>query len=317
VTLHRNARTCPKSRRLLVDRVLHGWLIRDAAAAAGVSERTVAKWLRRFREEGDAGLADRSSAPGRVPNRTAPERVEAILALRELRFTAAEIAETLGIAHSTVSAVLKRHGRGRLPRPDADRPENRYERAQPGELVHIDVKKLGKVAGVGHRITGQRRVGGGDGRGPGWEFVHVCVDDCTRLAYVEVLESERTDAVCGFLEHAVEWFASHGIRVERLMTDNGPAYRSLAHRAVCRRLGLKHLFTEPYRPRTNGKAERFIKTLTERWAYGGVYLTNTQRRAALTGFLDHYNYRRPHRALNREPPIQRLAERNNLARTYS
>ena len=317
MTLHRNARTCPKSRQLLVDRVLHGWLIRDAAEAAGISQRTACKWLKRYREEGERGLADRSSAPRRVPNRTAPERVQAILALRELRFTAAEIAETLGIAHSTVSAVLKRHGRGRLPRLDADRPENRYERAQPGELVHIDVKKLGKVAGVGHRITGQRRVGGGDGRGPGWEFVHVCVDDCTRLAYVEVLESERADAVCAFLERAVRWFATHGIRVERVMTDNGPGYRSLAHRTVCQRLGLRHLFTEPYRPRTNGKAERFIKTLTERWAYGGVYLTNAQRRAALTGFLNHYNYRRPHRALNRDPPIQRLAERNNLAGTYS
>ena len=318
MTLHRNARTCPRSRKLLVDRVISDrWSIAEAAAAAGVSERTARKWLKRFREEGEDGLADRSSAPRRVPNRTAPERVEAILALRELRFTAAEIAETLGMAHSTASAVLKRHGKGRLPRPDADQPENRYERARPGELVHIDVKKLGKVAGVGHRVTGQRRRGGSHARGPGWEFVHVCVDDCTRLAYVEVLESERADAVCGFLERAVEWFAGHGIRVARVMTDNGPGYRSKAHRAVCQRLGLRHLFTEPYRPRTNGKAERFIKTLTLRWAYGGVYATNRQRRAALPGFLNHYNYRRPHRALDRQPPIQRLAERNNLTGTYS
>ena len=170
--------------------------------------------------------------------------------MRELRFTAAEIAETLGMAHSTASAVLKRHGMGRLPRPDADEPERRYERARPGELVHVDVKKLGKIAGVGHRITGQRRTGGGHQRGPGWEFVHVCVDDCTRLAYVEVLESERTDAVCAFLQRAVEWFAGHGIEVERVMTDNGPGYRSHAHAALCRQLGLRHLFTEPYRPRT-------------------------------------------------------------------
>ena len=165
MTLHRNARTCPRSRKLLVDRVIcERWSVAEAAAAAGVSERTASKWLRRFREEGHDGLSDRSSAPRRVPNRTAPERVEAILALRELRFTAAEIAETLGMAHSTASAVLKRHGKGRLPRRDADRPANRYERAMPGELVHIDVKKLGKIAGVGHRITGQRRVGGGRGR---------------------------------------------------------------------------------------------------------------------------------------------------------
>jgi transposase InsO family protein len=303
---------------LLVDRVvLDGWPITDAAGAAGVSQRTACKWLKRFREEGEAGLADRPSAPRRVPGRTAPERVQAILALRELRFTAAEIAETLGMAHSTVSAVLKRHGKGRLPRPDGDQPVNRYERAQPGELVHIDVKKLGRIAGVGHRITGQRRVGGGHQRGPGWEFVHVCVDDCTRLAYVEVLDSERTDAVCGFLERAAAWFQRHGIHLERVMTDNGPAYRSSAHAALCRQLGLRHLFTAPYRPRTNGKAERFIKTLTDRWAYGAIYLTSQQRQAALPGFLDHYNYRRPHRSLNRQPPIQRLAERNNLTGTYS
>jgi transposase InsO family protein len=236
--------------------------------------------------------------------------------LRELRFTAAEIAECLGMAHSTVSAVLKRHGKGRLPRPDAEEPERRYERAMPGELVHVDVKKLGRISGVGHRITG-RRAKANLTRGAGWEFVHVCVDDCTRLAYAEVLDDERADTVCAFLERAVECFGGHGIRVERVMTDNGNGYRSHAHAAVCRRLGLKHLFTEPYRPRTNGKAERFIKTLTLRWAYGGVYATNRQRRAALPGFLDHYNYRRPHRALDRQPPIQRLAERNNLAGTYT
>jgi transposase len=255
VTLHRNARTCPRSRKLLVDRVVSdGWSVRAAAEAAGISQRSAGKWLKRFRDEGQAGLVDRSSAPRRCPTRTAPERVEAILALRELRFTAAEIAETLAMAHSTVSAVLKRHGKGRLARPDADEPERRYERARPGELVHVDVKKLGKVAGVGHRITGQRRVGGGHQRGPGWEFVHVCVDDCTRLAYVELLDSERREAVCAFLERAVGWFATHGIRVERVMTDNGPGYRSRAHAAVCQRLGLRHLRTEPYRPRTNGKA---------------------------------------------------------------
>ena len=301
-----------------MDRVVsHGWLIRDAAEAAGVSQRTACKWLGRFREEGEAGLVDRSSVPRRMPTRTVPERVQAILALRELRFTAAEIAETLGMAHSTVSAVLKREGRGRLPRPDGDQPENRYERAQPGELIHIDVKKLGRVAGVGHRITGQRRKGGGTARGAGWEFVHVCVDDCTRLAYAEALDDERADTVCAFLERAIAWFASHGIHVERVMTDNGNGYRSHAHAAVCRRLGLKHLFTEPYRPRTNGKAERFIRTLTERWAYGAVYLTNQQRRDALPGFLDHYNYRRPHRAQDRENPIQLLTERKNLAGTYT
>jgi transposase InsO family protein len=287
VTLHRNARTCPRSRKLLVDRVISdGWSITDAAEAAGISQRSACKWLKRFREEGETGLADRSSAPRRSPTRTAPDRVEAILALRQLRFTAAEIAETLGMAHSTVSAVLKRHGKGRLPRLDADEPERRYERAMPGELVHVDVKKLGKVAGVGHRITGQRRKGGGAARGAGWEFVHVCIDDCTRLAYAEALDDERAETVCAFLERAVGWFSGHGIHVERVMTDNGNGYRSRAHAAVCRRLGLKHLRTEPYRPRTNGKAERFIKTLTLRWAYGGVYATNHQRRSVSQAGFD-------------------------------
>jgi transposase InsO family protein len=268
VTLHRNARTCPRSRKLLVDRVvLHEWPIRDAAEAAGVSQRTACKWLRRFREEGEAGLADRSSVPRRMPTRTVPERVDAILALRDLRFTAAEIAETLGMAHSTVSAVLKREGRGRLPRPDGDQPENRYERARPGELVHIDVKKLGRVAGVGHRITGERRKGGGHARGAGWEFVHVCIDDCTRLAYVEVLDDERKETVTTFLQRAVGWFADRDVIIERLMTDNGSGYRSTLHRRACEALGIRHLFTRPYRPRTNGKAERFIRTLLAGWAY--------------------------------------------------
>jgi transposase InsO family protein len=317
VTLHRNARTCPRSRRLLVDRVLcDGWSIRDAAAAAGVSRRSACKWLKRFREEGAGGLVDRSSAPTRVPHKTSPEREAAVVSLRELRFTAAEIAETLGMAHSTVSAVLKRHGRGRLPRIDADEPEHRYERPQPGELVHVDVKKLGRISGVGHRITGSRRKRN-LARGAGWEFVHVCVDDCTRLAYVEVLDDERTPTVCGFLERAIRWFADRGVTVERVMTDNGPAYVSHAHAAACRRLGIRHLRTAPYRPRTNGKAERFIRTLSDGWAYGGVYTTNTQRRLALPAYIDYYNFHRPHRALSGTPPAQRLAERNNLAGTYT
>jgi len=318
VTLHRNARTCPKSRRLLVDRVIqHGWSIKDAAHAAGISERSASKWLKRFREEGDAGLIDRSSAPKRTPHKTPAEREAAVLSLRELRFTAAEIAEVLGMPHSTVSLVLKRHGRGRLPRVDADEPERRYERARPGELVHIDVKKLGRIRGVGHRITGDRRKGGGHARGLGWEFVHVCVDDCTRLAYVEVLDNERTPTVVAFLERAVGWFARHGVAVARVMTDNGPAYRSFAHRDACKRLGIRHLRTEPYRPRTNGKAERFIRTLVDGWAYGGVYSTNGQRRLALPAFIDYYNHHRPHRALSGTPPAQRLAERNNVAGTYN
>jgi transposase InsO family protein len=314
VTLHRNARTCPKSRRLLVDRVgLLGWSVREAAEAAGISERRARHWLKRFREEGAAGLEDRSSRPARSPNKTPQERVEAVVALRELRFTAAEIAESLGMAHSTVSAVLKREGLGRLPRLDAE-PDNRYERARPGELIHADVKKLGGIVVPGHRVTNNRRV---RGRGAGWQFVHVMVDDCTRLAYVEILPDERQRTCVAFLRRAVAWFAAKGIRVERLMTDNGNGYRSHLHAQTCRELGIRHLFTEPYRPRTNGKAERFIRTLVEGWAYRATYANNRERAAALPAFISYYNDRRPHRALGKRPPSARLAELNNLTGTYN
>jgi len=316
MTLHRNAKTCPASRLLMARRVVdESWSLAAAAEAAGVSERRCWEWVRRYRN-GDRELADRSSQPKRVPGKTPVDREHAILALRELRFTAAQIAEVLGMAHSTVSAVLKRHGKGRLPRLDADEPERRYERPMPGELVHIDVKKLGRVSGVGHRVTGSRAVAK-RARGAGWEFVHVCVDDCTRLAYVEVLEDERSDAVIAFLRRAVAWLADQGVNVERVMTDNARTYRSHAHAAACHQLGLRHLFTAPYRPRTNGKAERFIRTLVDGWAYGGVDATNAGRRARLHAWLTYYNYTRPHRALGGQPPAQRLAERNNPAGAYS
>ena len=315
MTLHRNARSCPKSRRLLVDRVIClGWPLRAAAEAAGISERRAAHWLKRFREEGEAGLEDRSSAPKRIPNKTPAERVKAIVALRELRFTAAEIAESLAMAHSTVSAALKREGLGRLPRLD-DEPANRYERARPGELIHADVKKLAGIVIPGHRVTGNRKV---RARGKaGWQFVHVMVDDCTRLAYVEILPDERQTTCVAFLRRAVAWFADKGIRVERLMTDNGNGYRSHLHAHACRELGIRHLFTEPYRPRTNGKAERFIRTLVEGWAYRATYANNRQRAAALPAFLSYYNDRRPHRALGKQPPSARLAELNNLTGAYT
>jgi transposase InsO family protein len=290
-----------------------GWSLAAAAEAAGVSERRCSVWVKRWRG-GDHELADRSSAPRVVPSKTAPEREAAIRSLRELRFTAAEIAETLGMAHSTVSAVLNRNGIGRLPRIDREEPENRYERPMPGELIHIDVKKLGRIGQPGHRVHGDRSQ---RSRGIGWEFVHVCVDDCTRLAYVEVLDDERTPTVCGFLRRAIAWFAARGVTVQRLMTDNGSAYRSHDHRDLCQRLKIKHLFTEPYRPRTNGKAERFIRTLIDGWAYGAIYRNSHQRSLALTAWLDHYNYQRPHRSLARNTPAQRLAERNNPPGTYT
>ena len=313
MTLHRNARTCPRSRRLLADRVLvEGWSLAAAAEAAGVSERTAWKWVDRYRREGEAGLADRSSVPRRVPARTAPEREELILLLRELRFTSPEIAETLGMPLSTVGAVLSRNGLGRLRRPQPEEPANSYERPRPGELVHVDVKKLGRIGRPGHRVNGDRTT---RTRGIGWEFVHVAVDAATRISYVEVLDNETAKTAAGFLRRAVRFFRRWGIRVERILTDNGACYRALVHALACRRLGIKHLRTRPYRPRTNGKAERFIRTLVDGWAYGAVYRSSAERTAALPGWLDWYNRLRPHRSLGRKPPLTRLAEMNNVVGT--
>ncbi len=254
--LHANARTCPHSRRLAVDRVeRQGWTLAAAAAAAGVSVRTVSKWRRRYREEGARGLLDRCSAPSRVPLRTAEERIALIAGLGRLRMTAAAIAETLAMPASTVSAILTRIGLGTLSRLEPAEPANRDEKQRPGELVHVDVKKLGKIARPGHRVTG-RVSGRGHHRRAydlGWEYVHVCVDDATRLVYVEVLDDEKAVTAAGFLRRAVAHFAAFGIRVERLMTDNGSAYRATIHALACKTLGIKHLRTRPYRPRTNGK----------------------------------------------------------------
>jgi transposase InsO family protein len=316
--LHANARTCPKSRRLLVDRLEGGWSPRSAAEAAGISERTAAKWLGRWRREGAAGLEDRSSAPKRVPARLPADRLEAIEALRRLRMTAAEIAEVLGMALSTVSRWLARIGLGRRSRLDPPEPPNRYERKRPGELIHVDVKKLGRIqGGAGKRVRGGRRSpynrqetdrAGVRHNTVGWEFVHVCVDDATRLAYVEVLADEKGATAAGFLRRAVRWFKGMGITVERVLSDNGSCYRSEVHARACAELGMRHLLTRPYRPRTNGKAERFIQTLTNRWAYGAIYGSSAERTAALPGWLDHYNFRRGHGSLGHRPPAARLAE---------
>jgi transposase InsO family protein len=218
------------------------------------------------------------------------------------------------MAHSTVSAVLKRLGRGRLPR--VSEPDNRYERARPGELVHVDVKKLGRIEAPGHRVTG-RHPRHFRSRGAGWEYVHVCVDDCTRMAYVEVLPDERPETAVGFLRRAVRSFASHGITVERLMTDNGNPYRSRLHARACRELDIRHLRTEAYRPRTNGKAERFIRTLLGGWAYRHSYRTSNERTVALGPFLDFYNRRRPHRGIGSRAPATKLSEMTNLPGTYT
>ena len=313
--LHANARSCPKSRRLLVDRVGAGWSVMEAAAAAGITDRTARRWLARWRAEGPSGLLDRSSAPKRIPHKTPPDRVSAICDLRQLRLTGAEISEQLGMALSTVSAVLRREGLGKRSRLEPPEPVNRYERSAAGELIHIDVKKLGRITnGPGHRVTGSRKnqrrtTYTPDGRrigDAGWEFVHVCVDDFSRLAYVEVHRDEKAATAVEFLKRAVAFYASHNITVERVMTDNGSAYRSHLHRITCHQLGIRHLRTQPYRPRTNGKAERFIQTLTRRWAHGRSYHSSRHRTAALKPWLEHYNYTRPHGSLSHKPPGSRL-----------
>ncbi len=317
--MHANARLSLKGRELLIDRVENaGWSLSAAAEAAGISDRTARKWQGRYRTEGREGLLDRSSAPMLVANRTEERRVEVIAALRRLRMTGAEIAEALDMALSTVSGILTRIGLGKLGRLGLE-PAQRYERARPGELIHIDVKKLGRIARPGHRVLGRQSAGGHHRRryDHGWEFVHVCIDDATRLAYVEVLDDERAPTATGFLRRAVAHFASYGITTEQLITDNGNAYRSTIHAIACRALRIRHLRTRPYRPQTNGKAERFIRTMLGGWAYGAIYRDSAERNAALAGWLDFYNRRRPHGALSHKPPIARLNELNNLLGSYT
>jgi transposase InsO family protein len=315
--LHANAATCPKSRYKIVCRVLNGEARERVAAEYEISTRTIAKWVARYRAEGEAGLVDRSSAPNAIPHRTSEDRVEAIAALRRLRMTGAEIALCLGMALSTVSAVLTRIGLGKLSRLEPPEPPNRYQRARPGELLHVDVKKLGRIrGGAGHRMLG-RGPGRHGGKGAGWDYVHVCVDDATRLAYVEVLADEQAITVVGFLRRAIAFYRRHGITVLRVMTDNGSGYRSALHALACRALGVRHLRTRPYRPRTNGKAERFIRTMLGGWAYGAIYGSSAERAAALDGWLFHYNHHRPHGSLSHKPPAARLRELNNLARPYT
>jgi transposase InsO family protein len=327
--LHANARLSPNGRRLLIDRLeLDGGDIGDAALAAGISVRTARKWLSRWRAEGELGLLDRSSAPKTVANKTDARTVELIAALRRLRLSGPQIAELIDRPLSTVCAVLKRIGMGRLGRLGME-PAVRYERSRPGELIHTDIKKLGRIAGgAGKRATGgisrNQRSKVTDDAGvrrqiTGWDCVHIAIDDATRLAYAEVLADEKAETAVAFLQRAIEFFARHGIRCERVITDNGSPYVSRAHAIACRQLGLRHLRTRPYRPQTNGKAERFIRTMLREWAYAGVYGSSPERAAALSGWLERYNFSRRHGALGHRPPIERLRELqgNNVAGIYN
>jgi transposase InsO family protein/transposase len=315
--LHANAALSWSGRRELARRVVdQGWTLRAAAEAAGVSVRCAQRWSARYRS-GDRQLLDRSSAPRRIHNRTDPERIAVIVKLRGLRMTAAEIAETLAMPLSTVSGILTRIGIGKLGRIGLEQPV-RYERSRPGELIHIDVKKLGRIRGVGHRISGDRasqkrtRLNGRLTGVAGWEFVHIAVDDYSRLAYAEVLSDETAATAAGFLARAVAFYRRYGIDVEQLLTDNGSCYRAVVHAIACRRLGIRHLRTRPRRPQTNGKAERFIRTMLNGWAYGPIYGSSTERTRALDGWLWHYNHQRRHSALGHQPP----ASRTNLLGSY-
>jgi transposase InsO family protein len=297
---------------LLVERLERGWTLREAARAAGISARTASKWRARWRREGAAGLLDRSSAPKRIPHRTPGDRVRVIELLRRLRMTAAEIAEVLGMALSTVSAILKRIGLGKRSRLEPLEPPNRYECSRPGELLHVDVKKLARFSRPGHRLLGRGR--GRFESGAGYEYLHVCVDDYSRVAYAELLPDERAHSAIAFLRRALAFFAARGVACERVLTDNGPAYLARAYAHACLALGLRHTRTRPRRPRTNGKAERFIQTMLSEWAYARLYATSAERADALPLWLSHYNYRRPHGSLNHRAPGWRL---NNVARNYT
>jgi transposase InsO family protein len=319
--LHANATLGPKGREVMVRRVVEEeWSVGEAAAAAGVSAQTCRKWVRRFVDEGPGGLVDRSSVPRSVPSRTPEDRVQAIAALRGLRFTGAQIAELLGMAETTVSGILTRIGMGRLGRLGQE-PAVRYERDRPGELVHIDVKKLGRIErGAGKRVFGGSShytgsfidAAGTRRRKAGWDYVHIAIDDATRLAYAEVLSDEKATTAVAFLRRARAFFASYGVQIERVLTDNGSAYIATVHALACRALGIRHLRTRPRRPQTNGKAERLVRTMLAEWAYGAIYASSRERSAALGGWLFRYNHHRNHSALGRKPPAARLTElRNN------
>ena len=301
--IHQHAKTTPSGRLLMVQRLADGWTVAKVAAALGVTARTVRKWQARHVAEGEAGLRDRSSRPLASPTRLGEAAEAEILALRRQRLTGPAIARRLGRPGATVGLVLRRHGLGRLAALDAKPEIVRYQRERPGELIHLDIKKLGRIDGVGHRITGDRR---GQKRGRGWDFLHVAIDDASRLAYTEILPDERKTSAVAFLERALAWFAGLGVTVERVMTDNGSAYVSHAFRDACRTAGLKHKRTRPYTPRTNGKAERFIQTSLREWAYLQAFASSAERTEAMRPWLHGYNRWRPHSALAGKPPLSRL-----------
>jgi transposase InsO family protein len=314
---HKNAPLTPKGREMMVRSVVDCGLSKAMAARQfNTTAKTVAKWVERFCAEGVDGLRDRSSRPLSLPSQTAPAVCAAVEALRRRRYTGKQIAAEVGVSPATVSRILRRLGLNRLSALEPAEPARRYEREKPGEMIHIDIKKLGKFNRVGHRITGDR-IGQSNARGVGWEFVHVCIDDASRLAFSRVMKDERKGSAVAFLKAAVAYYASLGVSVERVMTDNGSCYRSRAFARACARLALKHIRTKPYTPQTNGKAERFIQTSLREWAYARAYNSSDERAAELPIWLHRYNWHRPHASIGSMPPITKLAlAANNLLRLH-
>ena len=316
--IHKNARLTPKGREAMVRAVVDYGLTKAAAARQfNTTAKTVAKWVERFRAEGVDGLQDRSSKPLSSPGQTAPATCAAVETLRRLRYTGTQIASELGISAATVSRILRRLGLNRLSALEPAEPVRRYERDKPGEMIHIDIKKLGRFNRIGHRITGDRR-GQSNSRGVGWEYVHVAIDDHSRIAFAKVMPSEKKPSAIAFLKDAVAYYDSLGVTVERVMTDNGSCYRSFAFRRTCKRLEIKHIRTKPYTPRTNGKAERFIQTSLREWAYAQAYPNSRERKAELPVWLHRYNWHRPHAGIDDKTPISRLGlTENNVLRLHN
>jgi transposase InsO family protein len=315
--IHKNARLTVHGRERIVRQVVSGQTPKAVALAAGVCPRTIRKWVARYRAEGVAGLHDRSSRPHRLRQPTPDDVMGQIGRLRRQRWTGKQIAAEVGVSPATVSRVLRRLGLNKLSALEPE-PVRRYERENPGELIHIDIKKLGRIGSVGHRITGRQTGVVNRHLGIGWEFVHVCIDDASRIAFSRVMKDERKASAIAFLKAAAAYYASLGIKVERVMTDNGSCYLSRDFGRACRTLGLKHIRTKPYTPKTNGKAERFIQTSLREWAYARAYNTSDERTAELPRWLHRYNWHRPHGSLGSKPPISRLGlDGNNLLRLHS